>query len=50
MPEMLPCPLLLNRWDPMLRSKKEKNGLNDYLDPVKDHRLIAQLKNGLVIS
>ena len=53
MPEMLPCPLSLNRYNPTFRpideTKDEQENLGgDYLDPERDYEVIAQLREGLL--
>ena len=58
MPEMLPCPLSLNRYNPTFRPAEDAvngdrdnaNGLGggDYLDTDQDYEIIAQLREGLL--
>ena len=55
MPEMLPCPLSLNRYNPTFKPTEEdaKNGQGcqsggDYLDPDRDYEVIASLREGLL--
>eukprot|EP00095_Tigriopus_kingsejongensis_P002622 maker-scaffold290_size220039-snap-gene-0.5 protein:Tk02622 transcript:maker-scaffold290_size220039-snap-gene-0.5-mRNA-1 annotation:"PREDICTED: uncharacterized protein LOC100163483 isoform X1" len=55
MPEMLPCPLSLNRYNPTFRPGEDDSGASadqggDYLDPDRDYELIAQLREGLLMS
>ncbi len=63
MPEMLPCPLSLNRYNPTFRPSEDdlnngsKVGQNsvaggggDYLDPDADYQLIASLREELLNS
>ena len=55
MPEMLPCPLSLNRYNPNFKPTEDdaKNGHGpqsggDYLDPDRDYEVIASLRKGLM--
>lgn len=57
MPEMLPCPLSLNRYNPTFRPSEEEassldnpngGGGGDYLDTDQDYEIIAQLREGLL--
>ena len=58
MPEMLPCPLSLNRYNPTFRPAEEGgsgdhddpngSGGGDYLDTDQDYEIIAQLREGLL--
>ena len=58
MPEMLPCPLSLNRYNPTFRPAEEAangdqdnpngSGGGDYLDTDQDYEIIAQLREGLL--
>ncbi|XP_059084960.1 uncharacterized protein LOC131881975 isoform X3 [Tigriopus californicus] len=55
MPEMLPCPLSLNRYNPTFRPGEEDGSDagdqgGDYLDPDRDYDLIAQLREGLLMD
>ena len=60
MPEMLPCPLSLNRYNPTFRPTEDNTndededggGVNggDYLDTDRDYEIIAQLRQGLLMS
>ena len=56
MPEMLPCPLSLNRYNPTFRPggedpddpEEEIEAGGDYLDPDRDYEAIAMLRRGLL--
>ena len=61
MPEMLPCPLSLNLYNPTLRPAEEAgangdqdnpngSGGGDYLDTDQAYEIIAQLREGLLRS
>jgi tensin len=58
MPEMLPCPLSLNRYNPTFRPTEDGDGDDDlggmgggdYLDLDRDYEVIAQLRQGLLLG
>ena len=54
MPEMLPCPLSLNRYNPTFRPTEGEDeevggGGGDYLDLDRDYEVISQLRRGLML-
>ena len=57
MPEMLPCPLSLNRYNPTFRPTEGEGdegsggggGGGDYLDLDRDYEVISQLRRGLML-
>ena len=56
MPEMLPCPLSLNRYNPTFRPTEDVEGDEggggdggDYLDLDRDYEVISQLRRGLML-
>ena len=58
MPEMLPCPLSLNRYNPTFRPTEGEEGGEgdeggssggDYLDLDRDYEVISQLRRGLML-
>ena len=58
MPEMLPCPLSLNRYNPTFRPTEGEGdggghgggGGGDYLDLERDYEVISQLRRGLMLG
>ncbi len=62
MPEMLPCPLSLSRYNPTFRPAGTEDGddeddgtepglgSGDYLDTERDYEAIVQLRRGLLLE
>ena len=51
MPEMLPVPLVLDRYNPAFgdeRGNIPNDGQGEYLDPDKDYEAVAELRAGLL--